>query len=180
MKTPRATILLVVLLAFLHVTASVAAAALLTYQYGGTFDSGPLMGTAYSGTFAYDTTGNPNLQTNIPLTFSVPSTFDTRQIEAHPNGLPLFTLVDARQAGGFSLHISILHGVSPELDQPLPPIQSASVFFSPDPFFNTVSIDNDTSVILAATDLPEPGTSVLLTAGLVALLGFNRRRRLRA
>jgi hypothetical protein len=178
MKMTRTAVLLVVVLAFLHVTTSVAAATLLTYQFSGTFDSGPLMGTAYSGTFAYDTTGNPNLQTNIPLTFSVPSTYDTKQIEAHPSGLPLFTLVDARQAGGFSLHISITHGVSPELDQPLPPIQFASVFFSPDPNFSIVSIDNDT-LIIGPLALPEPGTSFLLSMGLVALLGFNWRRRLR-
>ena len=120
----------IALFALLPMTAGIATASPITYQYSGTFDTGPLAGNAYTGTFTYDTAGSPNLQTGIPLTFSVPSTFDTRQIEAHPNTLPLFTLVDARQVGGFSLHISILHFVSPELDQALPPIQAASVFFS--------------------------------------------------
>jgi hypothetical protein len=175
MKMTRLTIFLIALLTLLHITTGVATATLLTYQYSGTFDTGPLAGTAYTGTFAYDTAGNPNLQTGIPLTFSVPSTFDTKQIEAHPTGLPFFTLVDARQVGGFSLHISILHPsvASPELDQPLPPIASASVFFSPDPNFAVVSIDNDTSISL----VPEPGISLLLTIGLAGVLGFSWRRR---
>jgi len=87
----------------------------------------------------------------------------------------LFTLVDGRQTGGFSLHISITHFVSPELDQPLPPIQFASVFFSPDPFFSVVSIDNDTLITLAP--VPEPGTLLLLATGLTGLLGVGRVRR---
>jgi len=177
MKITRPLTLLIASLALLHITTGVATATPLTYQYSGTFDTGPLAGTAYTGTFIYDTAGNPNLQTGIPLTFSVPSIFDTRQIEAHPSGLPLFTLVDARQVGGFSLHISITHFVSPELDMPLPPIQFASVFFSPDPNFTVVNIDNDTSVTLASTTVPEPDTGLLLTIGLVGLLGFRWRRR---
>jgi hypothetical protein len=178
MKTTRSTMLFIALLAVLHVPTGVATAVPLTYQYSGTFDTGPLMGTAYTGTFTYETTGNPNIQTGIPLTFSVPSTYDTKQIEAHPTGLPFFTLVDARQVGGFSLHISILHPsvASPELDQPLPPIQSASVFFSPDPNFAVVSIDNDTQIRLGAA-VPEPGTWFLLATGLAGLLGFGWRRR---
>jgi PEP-CTERM motif len=177
MKTGRTAALLVALLAFLHVTTGVAAAAILTYQYSGTFDTGPLAGTAYSGTFSYDTAGDPNKQTGIPLTFSVPFTpFNSTTIEAHPTGIPLFTLVDGRLTLGNSLHISITHFVSPELNQPLPPIQFASVFFSPDPNFSVVSQDNDTSVSLA---VPEPGTSFLLTTGLAALLGVNWRRRQR-
>jgi hypothetical protein len=176
MKITRPIIFLIALLALLHITTSVATATPLTYQYSGTFDSGPLAGTAYTGTFTYDTAGNPNLQTGIPLTFSVPSTFDTMQIEAHPSGIPLFTLVDARQIGGFSLHISITHFVSPELNQPLPPIQFASVFFSPDPNFAVVSIDNDTLVTLAPATVPEPSTGLLLTTGLAGLLGFHWRR----
>ena len=174
MKITRPIVLLIALFGFLHITTGVATATPLTYQYSGTFDSGPLTGTSYTGTFTYDTAGDPNLQTNIPLTFSVPSTYDTKQIEAHPTGIPLFTLVDGRQAGGFSLHISITHFVSPELNMPLPPIQFASVFFSPDPFFTVVSIDNDTSVILAT---PEPGAGLLLTTGLAGLLGLSWRRR---
>jgi len=174
MKMTRLIILLIASLALVHITTGVATATPLTYQYSGTFDSGPLAGTSYTGTFTYDTAGDPNLQTNIPLTFSVPSTYDTKQIEAHPTGIPLFTLVDGRQAGGFSLHISITHFVSPELNMPLPPIQFASVFFSPDPFFTVVSIDNDTSVILAT---PEPGAGLLLTTGLSGLLGVSWRRR---
>jgi len=176
MKTGRTAALLVALLAFLHLTTGVAAAAILTYQYSGTFDTGPLAGTAYSGTFSYDTAGNMNLQTGIPLTFSVPFTpFTTTTIEAHPTGIPLFTLVDGRTTGGNSLHISITHFVSPELNAPLPAIQFASVFFSPDPNFTVVSIDNDTFITL-----PEPGTSILLTTGLAALLGVSWRRRQRA
>jgi hypothetical protein len=175
MKITRPLILLIAL-ALLHITTGVATAAPLTYQYSGTFDSGPLAGTAYTGTFTYNTAGSPNLQTFIPLTFSIPSTFDTMQIEAHPSTLPLFTLVDGRKAGGNSLHISITHFVSPELDQPLPPIQFASVFFSPDPNFSVVSIDNDTSITLASAAVPEPGTGLLLTTGLAGLLGFGWRR----
>jgi hypothetical protein len=171
----RRTMLLIALLALLHVHTGVATAVPLTYQYSGTFDTGPLAGSAYTGTFTYETTGNPNLQTGIPLTFSVPSTYDTTQIEAHPTGLPLFTLVDGRQTGGFSLHISITHFVSSELDQPLPPIQFASVFFSPDPNFSVVSIDNDTLITRAV--VPEPGTWFLLASGLAGLLGFGWRRR---
>src|SRR6266436_7892557 len=63
-----------------------------------------------------------------------------------------------------------------ERRQPLPPIQSASVFFSPDPFFTIVSIDNDTQIRLAAA-APEPGTWFLLATGLAGLLGFCWRRR---
>jgi hypothetical protein len=165
-------ITLLIALIFLPFSARVATATILTYNYFGTFDTGPLAGTSYTGTFAYDTAGNPNLQTGITLTISVPSMFDTRQIEAHPTGIPLFTLVDGRQAGGFSLHISILHAVSPELNMPLPPIVAASVFFSPDPGFAVVSIDNDTTVRLAT--VAEPGTLLLMAMGL-GLLGFGRR-----
>jgi len=163
---------LLIALIVLPFSARVATATILTYNYFGTFDTGPLAGTSYTGTFAYDTAGNPNLQTGITLTISVPSMYDTRQIEAHPSMLPLFTLVDGRQAGGFSLHISIVHPVSPELNMPLPPIMFASVFFSPDPAFTVVSIDNDTTVRLAT--VPEPGTLLLMAAGL-GLLGFGRR-----
>jgi hypothetical protein len=177
--THRTMLLLIALLALLDVPTGVATAAPLTYQYSGTFDSGPLMGTAYTGTFAYDTTGNPNNQTGIPLSISVPSTYDTTQIQAPftPAG-PFFTVVDGRQAGGFSLHISILHVpvVSPELDQPLPPIQSASVFFSPDPNFSVINIDNDTQISLGAA-VPEPGTCFLVATALAGLLGFGWRRR---
>jgi hypothetical protein len=173
MKMTRPLILLIALLPLLHIMTGIATATPLTYQYSGTFDTGPLAGTAYTGTFTYDTAGNPNLQTGIPLTFSVPSTFNTMQIEAHPSGIPLFTLVDARQVGGFSLHISILHPVSPELNQPLPPITAASVFFSPDPNFSVVSIDNDTLVTLAT---PEPAAGLLLATGLAGLLGLSWRR----
>ena len=174
MKTTRRITLLIALLALPPLTAGVATASPLTYEYSGTFDTGPLAGVTYTGTFTYDTAGSANLQTDIPLTFSVPSTFDTFQIEAHPSGIPLFTLVDARQAGGFSLHISILHFVSPELNAPLPAIDAASVFFSPDPFFTVVSIDNDTTVALATA--PEPGAGLLLTTGLAGLLGLSWRR----
>jgi hypothetical protein len=177
MKMTRPIVLLTALLALLHITPSVATATPLTYQYSGTFDTGPLAGTAYTGTFTYDTAGDPNLQTGIPLTFSVPSTFDTTQIEAHPSGIPLFTLVDARQAGGFSLHISILHFVSPELNLPLPTIDAASVFFSPDPNFAVVSIDNDTLVTLAPVTTPEPVAGLLLATGLAGLFGLSWRRR---
>ena len=175
MKMTRRIMFLIALL--LPVTAGVATASPLTYQYSGTFDTGPLAGTAYTGTFTYDTGGSPNLQTGIPLTFSVPSTFNTTQIEAHPNGLPLFTLVDARQVGGFSLHISILHSVSPELDQALPAIVAASVFFSPDPAFAVVSIDNDTTVSLAPAAVPEPGAGFLLATGLAGLIALGWRGR---
>jgi hypothetical protein len=175
MKMTRLTVFLVALLAPLLMTHGVASASPLTYDYSGTFDMGPLSGTSYTGTFTYDTAGSANLQTNIPLTFSLFSNYDTHQIEAHPSGLPLFTLVDGRQAGGFSLHISIVHFVSPELDQPLPPIQFASVFFSPDPFFSVVSIDNDTHIELAP--VPEPGTLLLLATGLAGVLGARTRRR---
>jgi len=173
MTMTRPILVLIFLLAVLNITAGVAQAAPLTYQYSGTFDTGPLAGTAYTGTFGYDTSGSPNLQTGIPLTFSIPSTFNTFQIEAHPTGLPLFTLVDARQTGGFSLHISITHFVSPELDQPLPTIQFASVFFSPDPNFSVVNIDNDTLVRLAPVATPEIGSGILLTISLALLLGLS-------
>src|SRR5262249_18137528 len=116
-------------------------------------------------------------QTGIPLTFSLFNNFDTRQIEAHPNGLPLFTLVDARQVGGFSLHVSIVHFVSPELDQPLPTIQFASVFFSPDPNFAVNNIDNDATVTLAPAAVPEPSAGVLLATGLAGWFGLSWRRR---
>jgi hypothetical protein len=79
--------------------------------------------------------------------------------------------VDARQVGGFSLHISILHFVSPELNAPLPAIDAASVFFSPDPNFAVLSIDNDTLVTLATT--PKPGAALLLASGLAGLLGLS-------
>jgi hypothetical protein len=173
MKITRPILLLVTLLVVLDITTGVATATPITYQYSGTFDTGPLAGTAYVGTFGYDTAGNPNLQTGIPLTFSVPSSFNSMQIEAHPTGIPLFTLVDARQTGGFSLHISITHFVSPELDQPLPTIQFASVFFSPDPNFTVVSIDNDTLIRLAPVTTPELGSGLLLSIGLASLLGMR-------
>ena len=175
MKITRLTVFLVALLTPLAFTQGVTTASPLTYGFSGTFDTGPLTGTAYTGTFTYDTAGSPNLQTNIPLTFSLFDNYDTHQIEAHPSGIPLFTLVDGRQTGGFSLHVSITHFVSPELDQPLPPIQFASVFFSPDPFFSIVSIDNDTSV--TPSPVPEPGTLLLLVTGLAGLLGARVRRR---
>jgi len=179
MKIARPTILLIALLTFLHITTGVATGTLLTYDFKGTFDTGPLTGTAYTGTFTYDTTGNPNKQTGIPLTFSIPhDPFDSTTIEAHPMFIPLFTLVDGRRTAGNSLHVSITHFVSPELDQPLPLIQFASVFFSPDPNFTVVSIDNDTLVTLAPeTRVPEPGTLFLLTTGLAGLLGFSWFRR---
>jgi len=172
----RRTMLLIAPLMLLPVTAGVATATPITYQYTGTFDTGPLAGTAFTGTFTYDTAGSANLQTGIPLTFSVANTFDSRQIEAHPSGIPTFTLVDAKQTGGISLHISINHPVSPELDRALPSILSASVFFSPDPNFAVVSIDNDTSVTLAPAAVPEPGAGVLLATGLTGLLGLTWRR----
>lgn len=175
MKITRFTAFLVALLIPLAVTQGTATASPLTYDFSGTFDVGPLTGTSYTGTFTYDTAGSPNLQTNIPLTFSLFDNYDTHQIEAHPSGLPLFTLVDGRQTGGFSLHVSITHFLSPELDQPLPPIQFASVFFSPDPFFTVVNIDNDTLIELAP--VPEPGTLLLLASGLTGLLGVVRVRR---
>jgi hypothetical protein len=178
MKMTAPALLVVTLLAFLSIPTGVATATLLTYEYSGTFDTGPLAGTAYTGTFAYDTAGDPNKQTGIPLTFSIPSTYDSTTIEAHPTGIPLFTLVDGRLTGGNSLHISITHFVSPELNQPLPPIQFASVFFSPDPFFSVVSIDNDTTIRLAAT-VPEPGIWFLLTIGLACVVGYSWRRRKR-
>jgi hypothetical protein len=79
--------------------------------------------------------------------------------------------------GGFSLHISILHFLSPELDQPLPPIQAASVFFSLDPNFAVVSIDNDTLVTLAPVTTPDPGAGLPLTTGLAGLPGLSWRSR---
>ncbi len=94
MKIRRLTVFVVALLTPLAMTQGVATASPLTYDYSGTFDMGPLTGTSYTGTFIYDTAGNPNLQTNIPLTFSLFSNYDTHQIEAHPSGIPLFTLVD--------------------------------------------------------------------------------------
>ena len=173
MQMARRIMLLIALLTLLPFTAGVAAASPLTYQFSGTFDTGPLSGTAYTGTFTYDTAGSPNLQTGIPLTFSLFNNFNTTQIEAHPTGIPLFTLVDARQTGGFSLHVSLVHPVSPELDQLLPPIQAASVFFSPDPNFAVVSVDNDTSVTLAPA-VPEPGAGLLLATGLAGLVALRR------
>ncbi len=175
MNIARLTVSFIALLTLVAMTHGVAAAAPLTYDYSGMFDSGPLTGTSYTGTFTYDTAGNANLQTGIPLTFSLFDNYTTKQIEAHPSGLPLFTLVDGRQTGGVSLHISITHFVSSELDQPLPPIEFASVFFSPDPNFTVVNIDNDTLVELAP--VPEPGTLLLLGTGLTGLLGARVRRR---
>jgi len=175
MKITRLTVFLGALLAPWVMTQGVATASPLTYDYSGTFDMGPLSGTSFTGAFTYDTSGSPNLQTNIPLSFSLFDNYDTKQIEAHPSGLPTFTLVDGRQAGGFSLHISILHLVSPELDQPLPAIAAASVFFSPDPNFAVVSVDNDTHIELAP--VPEPGTLLLLGTGLAGVLGARVRRR---
>jgi hypothetical protein len=175
MKMTRLMVFVLALVTPLVITQGVATASPLTYDYSGTFDVGPLTGTSYTGTFGYDTAGNPNLQTNIPLSFSLFDNYDSRQIEAHPSMIPLFTLVDGRQTGGFSLHVSITHLVSPELDQPLPPIEFASVFFSPDPFFGNVSIDNDTLIELAP--VPEPATLLLLATGLTGLLGVRRVRR---
>ena len=175
MKMTRLMVFVLALVTPLVITQGVATASPLTYDFSGTFDMGPLSGTSFTGTFTYDTAGSPNLQTNIPLTFSLFDGYDTRQIEAHPSGIPLFTLVDGRQIGGLSLHVSIVHFVSPELDQPLPPIQFASVFFSPDPFFSVVSVDNDTLIELAP--VPEPGTLLLLATGLAGVVGARVRRR---
>jgi hypothetical protein len=175
MKMTRLMVFVLALVTPLVITQGVATASPLTYDFSGTFDMGPLSGTSFTGTFTYDTAGSPNLQTNIPLTFSLFDGYDTRQIEAHPSTIPLFTLVDGRQIGGFSLHVSIDHFVSPELDQPLPPIQFASVFFSPDPFFSVVSVDNDTLIELAP--VPEPGTLLLLATGLAGVVGARVRRR---
>jgi hypothetical protein len=175
MKMTRLMVFVLALVTPLVITQGVATASPLTYDFSGTFDMGPLSGTSFTGTFTYDTAGSPNLQTNIPLTFSLFDGYDTRQIEAHPSGIPLFTLVDGRQIGGFSLHVSIDHFVSPELDQPLPPIQFASVFFSPDPSFSVVSVDNDTLIELAP--VPEPGTLLLLATGLAGVVGARVRRR---
>ncbi len=175
MKITRLTVFLVAMLTLSVMTHGVATATPLTYDFSGTFDMGPLSGTSFTGAFTYDTSGNANLQTNIPLSFSLFSNYDTKQIEAHPSGIPLFTLVDGRQAGGFSLHVSILHFVSPELDQPLPPIMAASVFFSPDPNFSIVSVDNDTLIELAP--VPEPGTLLLLGTSLAGVLATRVRRR---
>ena len=175
MKMTRLMVFVLALVTPLVITQGVATASPLTYDFSGTFDMGPLSGTSFTGTFTYDTAGSPNLQTNIPLTFSLFDGYDTRQIEAHPSTIPLFTLVDGRQIGGFSLHVSIDHFVSPELDQPLPPLQFASVFFSPDPFFSVVSVDNDTLIELAP--VPEPGTLLLLATGLAGVVGARVRRR---
>jgi len=177
MKMTRRLMLLIALFALLPMTASVATASPLTYQFSGTFDTGPLAGTSYTGTFTYDTAGSPDTQFGIPLTFSLFSAFNTTEIEAHPPGLTLFTLVDARQTNGFSLHVSIVHSVSSELNLLLPSIQAASVFFSPDPNFSVVSIDNDTNVTLAPAAVPEPAAGLLLITGLAGLLAVSWRGR---
>lgn len=94
-----------------------------------------------------------------------------------PNG---HTLVHARgrPPGRWVLFThQLLHSVSPELDQPLPVIQAASVFFSPDPNFAVVSIDNDITVNLASAAVAEPGAGLLLATGLAGLLGLGWRGR---
>ena len=49
------------------------------------------------------------------------------------------------------------------------------MFFSPDPFFSVVSVDNDTLIELAP--VPEPGTLLLLATGLAGVVGARVRRR---
>jgi hypothetical protein len=77
--------------------------------------------------------------------------------------------VDARQVGGFFFAHQYSHFVSPELNAPLPVIDAASVFLSPDPSFAVVRIDNDILVTLAAATTPEPGVGLLLTTGVAGL-----------